>query len=193
MGITQFTYDTFKKHGALNRNVRMLELGDQNIYFGDNYGKYAKEYFILLGIKEHISVDLGAHEGGAIEHDLSKPIERPEWINYFDVVTNVGTSEHVSNLYECFKNVHKFCKPNGLMFHENPQTESWKGHGFHYMTQAFYIDLAALCGYEILDIGQHAAMGNTTDGWNIYCILKKLSDNEFITEKQFNQLDFRKS
>lgn len=192
MGITKFSYDTLKKHNGIVAGIKMLELGDQNIYFGNNYGDYAKPFFKEKGI-EHVSIDLGTQIGGAIEADLSKPIDKPEWVNYFDVITNFGTSEHVSNLYECFASIHKFCKTGGIMFHENPKTGSWLGHGFHYMTKEFYKGLAALCKYEIIELGQHSAMGNTTDGWNIYSVLRKTEDSEFITEKEFNQLDFKKS
>jgi hypothetical protein len=31
-------------------------------------------------------------------------------------------------------------------------------------------------------------MGNVTDGWNISCVLRKLSDNEFMSESNFNKL-----
>jgi hypothetical protein len=189
MGITRHTFNLIEKH--IKPGIKMLELGDQNIYFGDDYGKYAKPMFQKMGV-DHISIDLGTQIGGAVEADLSKPIDRP-WENYFDVITNAGTSEHVSSLYECFKSVHKFCKVGGVMIHENPKTGSWPGHGYHYMTEAFYREFSKLMNYELLEAGEHPAMGNIKDGWNIYSVLRKKEDKEFISEKEFNKLDFRKS
>lgn len=193
MGITKFSYDTLIKYGGIKSSTKMMELGDQNLYFHPFYGQYAKPTFIKLDI-DHTSVDLHASEGGALPVDLSKPFNKKEWKGKFDVITNFGTSEHVSDsLYHCFKNVHESCKVGGKMFHENPKTGNWPGHGAHYMTEAFYIDLAKKAGYDILGIGEHPAMGNTTDGWNIWCVLLKKGDTEFISEKEFNRLDFRKS
>jgi len=42
MGITKFSYDTLVKHGAIKEGLKMLELGDQNLYFNLLYGQCAK-------------------------------------------------------------------------------------------------------------------------------------------------------
>lgn len=190
MGITNFSWNTLRDHGALLQGLRMLELGDQNLYFDPHYGEYAKALFTKLGI-DHTSVDLSAHEGGAVKMDLCQPIPL-EYLEAFDVVTNFGTSEHCQNLYQVFKNINDACKVGGLIFHENPKTGSWPGHGFHYMTQEFYKELAKRCGYEIVDLGEWPAMGNTTDGWNVYCVLRK-KQPKFLAKKSFERLDFRKA
>lgn len=192
MGITGFSFSLLEKHGATKAGLKMLELGDQNIYFGPEYGKFAKPLFIKLGL-EHTSLDLSSHEGGAVEFDLSKPSENKDLKNKFDVVTNFGTSEHISSLYNCLKNIHEFCKKGGLIFHENPKTGNWPGHGFHYFTEKFYLELADKMEYKILEIGEHPAMGNQIDGWNIFCVLQKSKSTKFISEEEFNLFDFRKS
>jgi hypothetical protein len=192
MGITQHSYDLLLRYRATQPGLKMLELGDQNLYFSPYYGEYAKKHFIEAGI-EHISVDIQAFEGGSVKMDLSKPFNKPEWVNYFDVVTDFGTSEHVSgSLYHCFKNIHECSKFGGLMIHENPKTGNWPGHGAHYFTREFYYGLRDSMGYELLESGQHPAMGNETDGWNIWAVLRKTEDKEFISEKEFNKLKFLK-
>ena len=45
--------------------------------------------------------------------------------------------------------------------------------------------------YQLLEVGEHAAMGNVTDGWNVYCVLRKNEDTKFISKKDFYSLDFR--
>lgn len=85
MGITGHSYNLLERHGALKG--KMFELGDQNIYFGEKYGEYAKNHFQELGV-DHTSVDIQAFEGGAVKMDLSKPFNKKEWLNYFDVVTD---------------------------------------------------------------------------------------------------------
>jgi len=147
-----------------------------------------KKHFPKL---EHVCIDIKP-EKHAIVKDLREPLEMGE----FDIITNWGTTEHVAphqgkGLYEAFKNVHDACKVGGLMFHENPKTRNWPGHGDHYMTESFYTKLARSCGYFILQLGDNAAMGNITDGWNIHCVLKKKEGSKFISKEQFNKLDFR--
>ncbi len=164
----------------------ILELGNQNIYFGDEYGSSAKPYLKKLGFL-HTSVDINGQDG-AEKMDLSKRISYNDIL--FDIVTDFGTSEHVKDYYNCWYNKHNWCKLNGIIISENPKTGNWPGHGFHYLTELFYQKLAYMVGYEILEIGEHAAMSNTTDGWNIYCVLKK-RDKDFIPRKLFEKLDFR--
>jgi hypothetical protein len=44
--------------------------------------------------------------------------------------------------------------------------------------------LAAICGYNLINVGSVAAMGNTTDGWNVYATLQKTKE-EFCTLNEF--------
>lgn len=190
MGITQKSLDRLLRHQVLDKGTKMLELGAQNTYDNLNYGKVAKDVFEPMGIN-HTSIDIKPHQG-AIEVDLRQPVTFTR--SKFDLVTDFGTTEHVDgSLYEAFKNIHNLCKKGGVMVRENPKTGSWPDHGHHYFTQEFYLKLSALAGYEILELTEEAAMGNTTDGWNVCAVLKKTEANKFIEEEDFNKLDFRKS
>jgi len=134
---------------------------------------------------EHTSIDMNEKDG-AKKYDLNKikPFAR------FDIITDFGTSEHVKNFYMAWVNKHHFTEINGVIINENPKVDNWHGHGFHYVTIDFYKELTGLGLYEILEIGEHPAMGNSKDGWNIYCVLKK-TNFDFITQKQFNKLSFQ--
>lgn len=189
MGLTQNSYDLMMRYAKTGDSI--LELGNQIIFFGNDYGKPAKPMFEKMGLK-HVSVDTNGQDG-AIILDLSKKIPLQYYLciaNLFGIVTDFGTSEHVSNFYNCWLNKHSLCKIGGYIISENPKTGNWKGHGHHYLTESFYQKLAYMAGYEMMEIGEHPAMSNTTDGWNIYCVLKKLKDN-FITKQQFKTLDYR--
>ena len=173
---------------------QMLELGNQTIYFGDDYDKPAKPMFEEMGFR-HLSIDMNGQDG-AKEADLSIKTDFTGYFarNKFDIVTDFGTSEHVkSSLYACWWNKHTNCKTGGYIISENPKTGNWKGHGHWYYTEDFYRNLAEIQGYEIMELGEHAAMGNFTDGWNIYCILRKKSNDIFITKKEFNKLGINES
>lgn len=170
----------------------MMELGDQQMYCHPNIpeGSAAKSYFERFGVR-HTSIDLNG-ELGAIALDLSKPIENPDWMGTFDVVTDFGTSEHVGQkleaLYECRKNVHNFCRVRGLMVFANPKTGHWPRHGYHYFTKAHYEKLAGPCHYALLEVSEHPALHNTVDGWEIRAALLKADKIPFPSFEEFKAI-----
>jgi hypothetical protein len=46
--------------------------------------------------------------------------------------------------------------------------------------------LSRVSGLYVVEIGEHPASGNTTDGYNIWCIMKKV-ENLFPTFEQFKE------
>lgn len=186
----------------LLRNVQppcsMLELGDQFLYITvPPWPGYppkhlnptmvapiaAKPMFEELGF-EHVSIDLNG-EHGALPLDLDKPIDLGR---QFDVVTDFGTSEHVLDLFACMENVHRHLKPGGKLVHVNPKPGNWPGHGNWYRDQEFYRRFAAGWGYSILEMFETAACGNTTDGWNVACLMTKATtgDAPWISRETFD-------
>jgi hypothetical protein len=107
---------------------------------------------------------------------------------------DAGTSEHVGTngkhdikaIYNCWKNKHNLVKVGGFIVSENPKTGNWPGHGFNYYTTDFYKLLAGFGDYSLIDLGEHPAMGNTTDGWNVYCVMQKTKE-EFISLEKFKK------
>jgi len=202
MGITKDTLDRLNRLSILEKKetpIRMLELGCQNIYDqsyeGVTYGMIAKPYFESFGI-EHLSWDItGCQLAEKVDLRQSVDVEK---YGQFDVVSNFGTLEHVENtddggFYESFKNVHNLCKVGGLMIHETPMTGHWIGHGCNYVTQDFYKQLAEDNAYEIVELCEHFAMGNTTDGGLVCCVLRKHNDAEFVDKEVFEKYDYRNS
>jgi len=193
MGITDFSLLILNKY--INEQKTVLELGAQNLYVESYPGApYADKYYKAKGL-EYTCIDLNK-ENNAIELDLSIK----QTLDKYDIVTDFGTSEHVGidgkhdtkAFYNCWLNKHNSCKIGGLIISENPKTGNWPGHGFNYVTENFYRQLAEANGYEILEIGEHPAMNNTTDGWNIYCVLRKTKD-KFMTLTNFRGLEFYSS
>ena len=138
--------------------TNMLELGNQHI--DEKRGRVAestgKEYYTNRGCN-HISVDLNA-EDGALPLDLSRPIDKPEWQGFFDIVTNSGTTEHVEpfdSQYECFENIHNWMKVGGIAVHLVPDDHElvlrgrWKNHCNNYYSLAFFEALAEANNYRI--------------------------------------------
>lgn len=181
MGVTTHSNNLVQKHKGNAKT--MLELGSQNTYFDCEPMGVAKDYYTKQGF-EHYSLDANG------EYD-SEMVDLATVLNLepCDIVTDFGTSEHVSNYYNCWLNKHNGCNIGGLIISENPKVNNWHGHGFHYLTKEFYSELCKVAGYELIQVGEHAAMGNVTDGWNVYGVLRKVSD-VFPSESDFSALPF---
>jgi len=183
MGITNLSIERLKRFDCI-RPLLMCELGAQNIYTdGEWYGKIAKDFFTLNGV-QHESYDIIVHQN--CEY-MDLRIAIPKTLkNKYDVVTDFGTTEHIDgNYYQGNKNIHDLCKVGGLIIRENPKTGHWIGHGNNYVDMEFYNVLAKMCDYEILELTEEFAMGNTTDGGNVSVVLRKISAKPFPTIKAF--------
>jgi hypothetical protein len=189
MGITDKSIARIEKYVDFTKpTINMCELGAQNVYIeGEWYGKIAKDYFSQYKNINHQSFDIYVHQGCEFM-DLREELNK-ELLNKFDVITDFGTTEHINgNYYNANKNIHNLCKVGGLIIRENPKSGHWIGHGFNYLKTDFYEQLAKLCNYEILDLCEEFAMGNTTDGGNVCVVLRKLDDKPFIHEDLFATL-----
>lgn len=190
MGITGFSLDLLNKHNLTRSGLKVLELGCQNLYNNENYGEVSNPYFKAKG-QDIDSIDLeGCNDSSIV--NLDNPIDK-DYINKYDVVTNFGTSEHCEDLYQTFKNIYDACRVGGIIVNENPKTGNWPGHGNHYLTTLFYKQYAQDMGLVIVDIGEHAAMGNKNDGWNVFCVLKKSNKVKFVSRETFENYTYFES
>lgn len=75
----------------------------------------AKHLYAKLGFGDYACIDFdGVHN--ALPFDLNKDIVKDYSYNRsFDVVTAMGTAEHVFNQFSIFSNIHNLCKENGVM------------------------------------------------------------------------------
>ncbi len=179
MGYTGKSIEIVDKYILKVKSV--CDLGAQNNFAQPKLpAPYMSEWYKDNGITDYLSIDLNG-ENGSKKWDLSQPVKTDK---QFDLVCDFGTSEHVKDLYQCFWNINKLCKVGGIMIHENPKTGNWPLHGFHYRTMEFYEQLAEVAGYELITIEEHPACWNTTDGWNVISVMKKVKEG-FITRKQF--------
>lgn len=182
MGITATSLQRINKY--LKPESRILIVGCQNMYNTENYDEVAEDYFRRY---HHIprSIDITGCQGAAIVDLRERQLVSP----MYEAIFQHGTVEHIDGqIYQAFNTFHHSCLVDGIMIHENPMTGNWPGHGQHYFTEEFYVELAKACKYELLEVCSEAAMGNTTDGWNICAVLRKVVDNDFITEENFNEI-----
>jgi hypothetical protein len=168
-------------YGLNISGLRMLELGDQVVKKKSGLSeRTGKEYFTNLGY-DHISIDLNGKRGSLIK-DLTKPADFSEWLEYFDILTNSGTTEHVEpfeSQYECFKIVHDCVKVGGIIIHLVPDVDPldqghFANHCNYYYSEKFFNDLALNCNYTILE--------NTIMD-NLRCVALVKNSNDFWQDK----------
>lgn len=117
----------------------MLELGNKR--GTDGPGDTYKRHFEALGIR-HVSVDWNG-EDGALALDLRQPLD----LGLFDMVSNVGTSEHVDDQVSCWRNIVESAA--WIIVSITPAPGNWPGHGLHYPTEKFFEELAALNAFAL--------------------------------------------
>lgn len=215
MGITIYEIKLLESVIKNYKPESVLELGSQNLYDKPNdKPPFAKRWYIDNGLDYHC-IDLNG-DNGAEKLDLSKELPFTE---KYDIVTDFGTSEHIvtasefdtvafheghinsvypkdadpknmEGFYNCWLNKFNFLKVGGLMINVNPKSGNWGGHGYYYYTKEFYRALCEVAGLKLILLDENAAMGNTTDGWNIVCILQK-ENEDFCTQTVFESLGIK--
>ena len=171
----------------------------------------SKYLYEILGIKDYKSIDIsGTH--GAIVHDLNKPFNDTSMFNKFDIATDFGSCEHVFNVSECYKTLHKLLKPGGYLIIDQAIL---KGNGYFKFDEVFFEGIAAANNYKIifssyvtttgektkngsyyqfhiprnhklLDVLDYSKLGNIdkSDGIGIFAVMQKITDEEFKTPYQ---------
>jgi hypothetical protein len=157
----------------------MLELGNKRKAGGDGPFTY-KDVFISLGFR-HVSVDTNGLDG-ALPLDLRKPLN----LGTFDMVSNIGTSEHVSEndwdgQVACWRNIAEAMHVGSVLVAITPRPGSWLRHGTWYPHKEFYTELARLNGMEVercydsVDRGDNIAPHLRL----VYARLRRVSDAPF--------------
>ena len=106
----------------------------------------AKPFYDALGLTEYSCIDLN-EDHGAIGHDLNKPFLDKSKFNKFDVVTDFGSCEHVFNIAEAYKTMHKLLKPEGYFIVTQAVL---KGNGYFLFDNSFFAGFAAANNYKII-------------------------------------------
>jgi hypothetical protein len=181
MGVSNLVFEMLKNtidnFSTDKKKLSLIELGIQ-----ENYGKFNFKYlrdFWNDEFKEYISLDL--HDTrGVTKCDLS--IYQKNIYNA-DVITNLGTSEHVEyeeGQYNCWKNIHNWLKIGGIMIHELPEIDGWENHCRYYVNFEFFDNLKNY-GYDIIELSKNSY----PNGNLIWCVLKKTEDKEFMNIDEF--------
>lgn len=117
----------------------------------------ARHFYKLLGLEDYHCVDLNK-EHGAVALDLNKPLEDRSLWGKFGVVTDHGTNEHIFNVSEAYRTMHRLCRKGGLIFIAQAV---YGGNGYYHFDLSFFEGLAAANGYRILYGAYNIPAGGT--------------------------------
>lgn len=191
MGLTNkviiFQEKIIQKVGFQWQKIRVCELGAMNVRTMNNIP--AKKYYLeKKKVLEHISIDWNGMYG-SLPIDLCLPVPE-EMLDRFHLITDFGTIEHVNNQYQVFKNVHDMCIKKGIILHTIPTLNYWKFHCRYFYSKEFFLKLAELCKYKILDLKiKNCCEPPIFKRDLVYVALLKQNNNKFISEKKFSALD----
>jgi SAM-dependent methyltransferase len=91
-----------------------------------------------------------------VNFPIAPRLHHDGWTRPFDIVTNFGFSEHVTDQEAFWRNHHDLCRPGGIMSGVTPAPEfgHWPHHGILQPTVEFYRTLAEANGYTQLRLWQ---------------------------------------
>jgi len=189
---------------------------------GDPAAPLVSEFFTAMGFSSYTAIDINEKFGSVIM-DLNKDLQNIyDYKETYDLVTNIGVSEHLFDQATFFKNAHRLTKKNGLMLHILP-FEGYVNHGFYNYQPRFFIDLAEAneyefvhffaCGREnpVLDLRNWNEIGayfyqnlnllaeNLEGSLFVLALLRKKNDAEFVYPlqgkymKDIGSQDFKKN
>ena len=214
MGYTDFTKGIINM--VLDRAVEIdkkpilsvIDLGAQNDHSLPDFAMpYASEWYRQKGM-EYDCIDINEENKAVpinLAYDLSHRLNRGlfDLLKYgqYELVVDAGTSEHVcidskfnwEAIYNCWSIKYGLCKEDGYIISENPKTGNWPGHGLNYYTTEFYRELSDMSNLNILFLDMHPACHNTTDGWNIVCVMQKVGKRKFPDFETFKKFSIKTS
>jgi len=105
----------------------------------------ARKFWLWLGF-EHAAIDIDGSPG-SIALDLNFDSVPPPARGRYHLVTNFGTTEHVTNQLNAFEVIHDLTAREGLMLHHVP-AQGFANHGFFNYNAKFFWMLARSNGYR---------------------------------------------
>ncbi len=110
---------------------------------------FSERYLSRIGWPEMESLDFSDIEDAQYVHDLGTPVG-PDLKGRFDLVYDGGTTEHVFDIAQAFRNVDEMLMDGGI-FVSCIGTDGWFGHGFYQVGPDIpWCYWGASLGYDVL-------------------------------------------
>ncbi len=111
-------------------------------------GEISDLFFLMsIGFDVVHSVDASEYEGADIVFDLNKPDLCSTLGEPYDVVIDVGTTEHVFHVPNTLRNIAETTKVGGLVIHINP-SNNVIDHGFYQFSPILFYQYYTENGFE---------------------------------------------
>ena len=123
----------------------------------------AKYLYNSFGLNNYECIDINGQHG-AIKFDLNHPFNDETKFEKFDLVTDFGSCEHVYNIGETYKTIHKLTKTNGLIVIIQ---SLFQGNGYFTLEDTFFEGLAAANDYKILHSSYNVSPGEKTENGSL--------------------------
>lgn len=135
-------------------------------------------FFKMRNIR-YISIDINGLDG-ALPYDLTAPLNNLE---PFDIVANIGTTEHIEEQKQVFCNIHNISKKR--MAHWLPLAGKHSSHGCWGYTLDFFRELAQLNDYKI----EKLYIETSFKRWTLVCCSfhKKNISNPFVWSNELTK------
>jgi hypothetical protein len=125
---------------------------------------FARDLWIALGF-EYTAIDLD-ESAGSVPLDLNFDRVPDQLKGTFDLVTNVGTTEHVCNQLNAFKIIHDLAGPGAVMIHHVP-SGGMPNHALFNYNMKFFWHLSRSNAYTCLYADFYG--GESADGIQDIC------------------------
>lgn len=141
-----------ERHGTISDEKAFEEEAKRISYFSwprpGERTSYVSELFDLTSI-QYTSYDVCPALKTEI-FDLNCERLPEKYHEYFDLILNFGTTEHIINQLNSFRLMHEALKAGGVFFHQLPSV-GWIDHGYFCYHECFFRDLIKANHYETLD------------------------------------------
>lgn len=128
----------------------------------------ARLLYELLGARQYNCLDLN-EELGSIPHDMNLPFDNKLYYGKYDLVSDHGCNEHIFNVSEAYRTMHRLCKLSGILINNQ---SVWRGNGYYRFDASFFEGIAAANNYRIL--------------YSSYIVRPKLSASGSAKDPQFH-------
>jgi SAM-dependent methyltransferase len=106
----------------------------------------ARSFFAMLGVQPYFDIDINPNAD--IQLDFSQ--ELPSHLSgSAQLVIDMGTSEHIFNVAQVFKNIVQLLKVGGVVIHLSPV--SWFNHGFYNFNPLLFNEFYTANGFRRLE------------------------------------------
>ncbi len=180
MEIAESSIQRLRRHGLLEREKLVLDLGDGSFVRQQDGGSIPFKQFLeehqmcYVDVLDVISVN--GQKGIDIDTDIHGQA--------YPLILDYGTTTVMDELYECFKMINELCSVGGIMVHELPQSVVVSDDGNHAVSREFFKELSQSQGYKIHELREDHKNGL------VCAVLEKTTPDPFVDSDDFDEFSF---